>query len=303
MIRFSKSLIILCLFFIVTETYATKRDSVNIYIQIQDIWNLDYNKSTVEVNFYLLFEGYKNDSSKTVYLLNGETKSCDTINNDTAKYFVLQFKAIMKTDFDFIDYPLDNQKIIIKMEPYRYARDQVFYSFHDQNIFVDTVHIKGWDVGKIQFSNNTITYKIREKDGIHEYAYNDAYFTIPITRKNGFFNLMKSFLPSIISLIIIYIGFFVPSSKLESRFNIALGSLFVVISNFIVIQSYLPEIASLTLIEKLNLLALIIIVFTIFYFALTYLKRNSKKSLKKLKIGYVVFSVFFYTWMVLLFFI
>jgi hypothetical protein len=298
-----KALLFVCFLILNSFVFAAYKDSVNLYIQIQDIWDLDYNKSTVQANFYLVMEGYKSDSSKTIYLLNGETLSCDTINNDTTRYFVIQIKALMKTEFDFSDYPLDDQKLVFRFEPYRYASEQVFYSMLEQNVFVDTMHIKGWDVGKIQFKNNKIVYHIKEKDGFHDYAYNNAFFTIPITRKNRVLNLMKSFLPSIIALIIIYIGFFIPIKKVESRFNISLGSLFVVISNFIVIQSYLPEMASLTLIEKLNLITLVIIVFTIMYFAITYYKRKSPVALRMIRITYIFVSLVLYLGMGLLFFV
>jgi hypothetical protein len=281
---------------------ALKKDSVNIYVQVQDVWDLDYNKSTVMVDFYLMMEGYANDTSKTIYLLNGEVLSCDTINDDTTlKYFALQIKALIKTDFNFTRFPLDGQRIILKFEPYMYANSITFYSKADQNIYVDTVHLKGWDAEEINFQNKPITYRLKEKDGFKEYKYNDVYFTIPITRQNGFFNLMKAFLPSLIALIIIYIGFFVPNTQLESRFNISLGSLFVVISNFIVIQQYLPEIANLTLIEKLNLITLIIIVLTIFYFALSNLKRNEKKVIKRIRTVYVITTLLLYVLLIYVF--
>lgn len=284
------------------QSKALKKDSVNIYVQVQDVWDLDYSKSTVMVNFYLMMEGYQNDTSKTIYLLNGDVLSCDTISEDTTlKYFALQIKALVKTDFDFNRFPLDRQKIVIKLEPYMYANSVTFYSKPDQNIFVDTNHLKGWNAKNIEFQNKNITYRLKEKDGFKEYTYNDVYFTIPITRQNAFFNLMKAFLPSLISLVIIYIGFFVPSSKLESRFNISLGSLFVVISNFIVIQSYLPEIASLTLIEKLNLITLFIIVLTILYFALSNLKRNEKKIMRQIRAAYIAATAFLYMLLIYVF--
>lgn len=300
--RTIKILLIFIIFLSAASAKALKKDSVNIYIQVQDVWDLDYSKSTVMVNFYLMIEGYQNDTSKTIYLLNGDILSCDTINDDTTlKYFAVQIKALVKTDFDFTRFPLDKQKIMLKLEPYMYASSVTFYSKQDQNIFVDTIHLKSWDAQQIEFQNKNITYRLKEKDGFHEYKYNDVYFMIPIKRQNAFFNLMKAFLPSLISLIIIYIGFFVPNTQLESRFNISLGSLFVVITNFIVIQSYLPEIASLTLIEKLNLITLFIIVMTILYFALSNLKRNEKKIMMRIRAAYIVATIILYTMLIYVF--
>ncbi|MFH0865473.1 MAG: hypothetical protein V1904_04730 [Bacteroidota bacterium] len=195
--RIIKVLLVFLIAVSAVSVKAQKKDSVNIYVQVQDVWDLDYSKSTVMVDFYLMMEGYENDTSKTIYLLNGEVLSCDTINDDTTlKYFALQMKALIKTDFNFSRFPLDDQKIILKFEPYMYANSITFYSKPDQNIFVDSAHLKGWDTKKIEFYNKLITYKLREKDGFHEYKYNDAYFTIPITRQNGFFNLMKAFYPA-----------------------------------------------------------------------------------------------------------
>ena len=283
------------LFFLVFIQFSAiaQKDSVNCSIQIQDLWDLDLNKSTVMVDFNLVVT-YKKPEHKKFNFLNSTIISIDTlVNDDSAKFFTVRIIAELRTNFDFNSYPLDKQKIIIKLEPYLYFDELVCFSNKKQNIFIDKTNLNGWKTDSIRFSNPVSVYKIEESNGENIYKYSAVLFEIPIVRKRQFFYFTKFFLPSLISILIIYIGFLLPPKQIEPRLNLSLGSLFVMISNFIVIQQMLPSISTITLIEKINIVSLVIISLTILFFSLSYRFKDkfSDRIWYKLNLWFVVSSI------------
>ena len=273
-----------------------QKDTINCYIQIQDIWNLDLNKSTVNVDFYLITQS-KVSLEKKLNLLNGSILKIDTIVNSIQESFLtLRIESEIRTCFNFEKYPLDEQHITIKFEPYQYFSEIILVSRQEQNIFLDKVNLNGWKTNGIIFENQVSEYSIQEQGGEKTYLYSTAIFKIPISRKNKFMFLIKSFLPSIISILIIYIGFLLPPNQIEPRLNLSVGSLFLMVSNFIVTQQMLPEISEITIIEKINILSLVIIFLTILFFSLgyRYRKKLSNHTWYKINLIFVSTSISFY---------
>ncbi|MBU0490044.1 MAG: hypothetical protein KKD31_19060 [Bacteroidetes bacterium] len=262
-------LLFFCLSFL-TNVALAERDSVNCYIEIQDLWDLDLNSSTVNADFYLVLE-YEDTLNRKIDLINGTIVSIDTIIDDqTAHILSLRYNAILRIKLDFDKYPLDQQMITIIFEPFQYYETQVFFSMKEQNILVKDLSLTGWEAKEILFSSKIQSYLIHERNGAKKYTYSVAVFDIPIKRKNGGMYFLKTFVPSFISLLIIYFGLFFKSTQIEPRLNLSVGSLFVMISNFIVTQQMLPELSTITLIEKINILTLIIIMLTILYYSLAF---------------------------------
>lgn len=191
---------------------------------------------------------------------------------------VIRFIAELRTNFDFNDYPLDRQNIIIKLEPYLYWDSLYCFSVPAQNVFIDKLNLNGWNADTIIANNNIAEYVVYEYTGYKTYKYSQVSFEIPICRKNYFFYLIKFFLPSLISILIIYIGFILTPSQIESRLNLSVGSLFVMISNFIVTQQMLPDISTITLIEKINIVSLVIIFLTILFFSISFKFKEQFKN-------------------------
>jgi hypothetical protein len=266
----SLKLFLLLLLAPISLTFSQKADSVNCFIQLQDLWDLDLNRATIKADFYLTLE-YKNLENKEMGLLNGSIIKVDTVfNDDSLKVLTLRLNVELRTHFDYYRFPLDSQKIIIEFEPYQYMERLVLITNPSQNILVDTIHLNGWIVKGVKGFSKINNYHIVENSILKDYYYSSLHFEIPIIRENRFSYFIKTFLPSLISILIIYIGFILHSDKIDLRINLAVGSLFVMISNFIFTQRLLPNVSEFTLIEKINLLSLGIIFLTILFFAIIY---------------------------------
>ncbi len=295
------NLLWILLIFSPSKLPCQKIDSVNCFIQVQDLWDLDLNRATIKADFYLDLE-YKNFANKEINFLNGSIIKVDTvINNDSLKTLILRVTAELRTHFDYYRFPLDSQKIIIKIEPYQYLDQMILYTIPDQNILVDTIHLNGWIVTGVKGVSKVNKYHVNEKTGPKEYQYSALSFEIPILRENRLAYFLKSFIPCLISIFIIYIGFILYHDQLDMRINLSVGSLFVVISNFIVTQRSLPNVSEFTLIEKINLGSLIIVFLTIFFFAASYRLKDkfSPKNWALLNRWYIILTVTLFSSMLL----
>jgi len=282
----------------------SQRDSVNCHVEIQDIWDLDYIKSTVKVDFFIVIAKYSSQINKELTLLNGTILNVDTIvDNVKSNYLTLRIVAEIRNKFNFDNYPLDEQTISIKFEPFQYYDNVVLYSNSDQNILVGEVSLNGWQVGKIRFRHSVEEYVINDSNEKQIYSYSNATFEVPLKRNNRFLYFLKFFLPSLISILIIYVGFILPYNQLESKLNLAVGSLFVMISNFIGNQQQIPNISIITIIEKINILSLLIIFLTIVVFTVnfTFHKRIKPKNWNRINWSFVISTmIIFFTYLLII---
>jgi len=293
---------ILILFITAKASFSQKADSVNCYIQLQDLWDLDLNRGTIMADFYLNME-YKHKENREMHLLNGSVIKIDTIiSNDTIKKLSIRINAELRTNFKYDKFPLDNQKIGIEFEPFQYLEHMVLYSEEGQNICVDTIHLNGWKVEDIKFTPKVNKYRIYEDKKVTEYSYSSVYFEIPIIRENKISYFLKTFLPSIVSILILYVGFVLSSNQIDLRLNLAIGSLIVLISNFVVTQNYLPDLSIFTVIEKLNIGSLIIAMITILFFALSfkYKDKLTKKQWTYANVIYIIVTAVIFVVMLLI---
>lgn len=281
--------------FTLVKSAYSEVDSINCYIHVQDIWDLDYNKSTVKIDFFIILE-YNNKDSLNFTLLNGTILDREIQFFDSTsihKFYIERIQAENRIKFDFDRFPLDRQYIEIMLEPNSYADKQIFYSTPKQNIFVGETHLNGWNTSKINFSSSKSTYLINERYGAQKYQYEVAKFSIPLIRKNPILYFFKTFITTLISILIIYFGFLLPPKMIEPRLNLSVGSLFVMISNLIVTQQLLPDVSAISLIEKLNIGSLVLISFTILYFSIVFKYHTRIKHVNWSNINYIFIAISF----------
>jgi hypothetical protein len=297
-----KTLFIIVILFTLTGRFAISQvpDSINCYIQLEDLWDLDLNKGTIKADFFLSIE-FKDPLNTEMHLMNGTILKIDTlINNIEDGFLSLRFIAELRTNFEYRKFPLDNQKIEIEFEPYQYLEELVLISNPNQNIIVDTIHLNGWIVSGLEYKPQINRYKIVENEGIKEYYYSSLYFLIPISRENKTSFYFKTFVPTLVSILILFIGFILHQSQIDLRMNLAIGSIFVLISNLIVTQRYLPDVAAFTLIEKTNIGSLFIVFITILFFVASYrfIDKYPKKKWILINRLYISLTIFCFLFMI-----
>lgn len=135
-------------------------------------------------------------------------------------------------------------------------------------------------------------YHFKSRD---ENEYSRIIFAVVIERTNKWIFLFKLFFPSFISMLILMIGFLLPSDKIETRFGLGVASIFGVISSLILIQQDLPQLARFTLIGILNYIAIFTVFATLVIFGISYIRHKKRKNTKKFEyISFIALMLFYF---------
>ena len=271
---------------------------LNAYINVQDIWDLNLKNGTYQIDFYLILEN-EGHSFPAVEIMNGKV-DIDTIEKN-GKFLELRIKGELRADFNYENFPLDNEFIKIVLEGKKDRVDKVeLCSKAHQNTISEKPHLLGWRVGEIASKTETHLYTEVENDGkSHPYLFSRVTYSIPIQREGRYGYLFKMLLPTIIAILIIFIGFKLPHRQIEPRMNISLGSLFVIVSNLIITQNFIPEIATATLIEKLNYCSLIFVVSIIYIFSMSFNHRENEEKVKRIERRGAIISSIIYVFLLI----
>lgn len=288
-----RRLLFACLFIAFSSTVKAQKDSINIYLNFQDIWGLDLKNGSFNANFYTMMES-KQDSMPKLYYLNGKVENLYT--SEAPKYSEAWNQGEFRTGINFRNYPLDKQSLEISVEPEANYDKEILYSRAEENILIGKEHLEGWKIDKITAVSSPHYYKYFN-GYVHkeESKYSRIVFNIQIERDRKWIFLLKLFFPSFISMLILMIGFLLPPSNIETRYGLGVASIFGVISSLILIQQNLPELAGITLIEILNYLAILTVFATLVVFAVSYGRHKREKDPKKMEWIAFLSLISFYT--------
>lgn len=269
------------------------KDSINLYLNFQDIYGLDLKDGTFSANFYTMMESNGKSASELSYL-NGEV---DNKYFDTTRkpYYEAWNNGKFRTRINFKDYPLDVQRLNIVIEAGEGIDKTVLYTANKENRLIDQDHLEGWKIDSITTKTLIHEYTNFDYSNVHEpHKYYRIIFTIIIERSHKWIFLLKLFFPSFISMLILWIGFLFPPDKVETRFGLGIASIFGVISSLLLIQQNLPELARLTLIEILNYIAIVTVFATLVIFGISNKKFNKGKNNKSFEvISFIALAAFY----------
>lgn len=270
-----------------------KKDSINIYLNFQDLWGLDLKEGTFCANFYTVMKSNGRDASQLQYL-NGEMtfKYDDTLRK---RYFESWNEGKFRTDMNFKDYPLDKQFLNIVIEAGEDTAKTLLYTSDKENNIIDRQHLTGWKIDTMVTQTAVHTYAhFNYGDSLSKHRYSRITVSIVIERTHKWVFLLKLFFPSFISMLILMIGFLFPAEKVDTRFGLGVASIFGVISSLILIQQNLPDLARFTLIELLNYIAILTVFATLVIFGVSYGRYKKKKRTKGFdRISFTVLILFY----------
>lgn len=287
-----RSLLFACLFITCSSAVMAQKDSINIYLNFQDIWGLDLKSGSFNANFYTMMES-KLDTMPRLYYLNGKVENLYT--STAPNYSEAWNQGEFRTNINFRNYPLDKQYLEISIEPELNYDKEVLFSHPQENILIGREHLVGWKINRITATSSPHHYKYFNSY-VHreESEYSRIIFTIEIERTRKWIFLLKLFFPSFISMLILMIGFLLPPGNIETRYGLGIASIFGVISSLILIQQNLPELAGISLIEILNYIAIITVFGTLVVFAVSYSRHKREADPRKMEwIAFVSLITFY----------
>ena len=204
-------------------------------------------------------------------------------------------------DFKYQNFPFDKQKIVIRIINGYDMNDGILtasdYSKRSLNFFQENNQISGWKIVDSQITYNTI------QDPNYIYPQSTVDIELFVERESGYY-LYKVILPIIIILIVCWSSIWIVPKELESKLTITIVCLLSLIAYNFVIDSELPKLEYLTIIDWIVLAsyfyAALPNILAIYFFNLY---NNNQKKLKKYEViakRYGLFSYLLFVFLIII---
>lgn len=250
------------------DNITASKDTVEIGIWVEDIFNINYSDQTYEVVFYIWANSNKE---------NFDLEKYTDFNNSTDASFALKYNTKLKdgrfhseakakvkflNPYNVKGFPFDNQKIKFNIE---FIKDP----FVDCYIFLDTINSSYCpenieDFQRKQFSEK---HKIKREDYKTNWGNTDLgkkcswyRLEIEIDLKRDSWNIAyKLFITLFISFLLASSSILLPLKMSEEKFALIVGSLFTSIGNKYITDSILPVSGSFNLSDSIHMLTFVFI--------------------------------------------
>lgn len=231
---------------------------------------------TKTIEFVNMVEDWNHEQS-TLYLKPKTEK-------DGSTYQIFRVEGLFVQPFSLSDYPLDQQRLSIKVEDKIHGADKLAYEFDLENSGVgDLVKIPGWNLDGWKAESLTHNYETDFGDEEMSRVYSMANFSIRISRPENFF-LWKLLLPLFMVIIAASSALWIRPHLLDARVALPSAAL---LSAIFLQKSYsdsLPDLGYLVLMDWIYLIAYPIIILTLIRVILAYLQTENADAAKILNI-------------------
>ncbi|CAM8648481.1 LGIC_ECD_bact domain containing protein [Candidatus Methylacidiphilaceae bacterium] len=203
---------------------------------------------------------------------------------DGTTYQIMRVEGLFVQPFSLADYPLDHQRLSIKVEDQIHGADKLAYEFDMENSGVgDLVKIPGWNLDGWRAESLTHNYETDFGDDAMARVYSMAKFSIQISRPENFF-LWKLLLPLFMVIIAASSALWIRPHLLDARVALPAAAL---LSAIFLQKSYsdsLPDLGYLVLMDWIYLIAYPLIILTLIRVILAYFRVENADAAKILKI-------------------
>lgn len=203
---------------------------------------------------------------------------------DGSTYQIMRVEGLFVQPFSLADYPLDRQRLSIKVEDQIHGADELVYEFDLKNSGVgDLVKIPGWNLDGCKAESLIHNYQSDFGDEETPRVYSMAKFSIEISRPINFF-LWKLLLPLFMVIIAAIASLWIRPHLLDARVALPAAAL---LSAIFLQKSYsdsLPDLGYLVLMDWVYLIAYPLIILTLIRVILVYLRVENADGEKIVKI-------------------
>jgi hypothetical protein len=266
------------------DSSNTATHQVKIGIYPIAIYQLDMGSNTFYADLYLWLR-WKGDIDPVASLefknmVEKWNKQYERINPnpkimaDGSKYQILKVEGRFYQPFNLTDYPLDQQKLTIQVEDALYSAEELSFVIDQENSGLGSNFvIPGWSL--TGWSGQVFHHDYRTNFGEDKASslYSTAHFNIHVERPTSYF-FWRLLLPIFIVLCVALSALILSPRSIDARTGLAGGALLTAIFLQIGYSDALPELTYLVLIDKIYLLAYILIVLTLVRTILAFQKCN-----------------------------
>lgn len=182
---------------------------------------------------------------------------------DGSKYMILKIEGRFVQPFDLRNYPLDRQQLSIRVEDSVNTAEQVVFVIDQENTALGAnLQIPGWALSGWSGQVFEHDYKSNLGEAGASSTYSSAQFNMHIERSTSYF-LWKLLMPLVIVLIAALSALILSPKSIDARTALPGGALLTAIFLQMGYSDALPELAYLILMDKIYLVAYIMIVLTL----------------------------------------
>ncbi len=289
----------------------TVPDTVYTGIYVTSIHDIDFIQKEYTISLWLWLK-YKNkdfDFLQNLEVPQAKTvvKSFSTIDTTGNKvYILMKLQCVMKDSWKIHNFPFDRQKLRLSIENSQFdSRSLIFIEDRAGMHFDPKFTLSDWDIDSFNISSKINRYETDFGDSklqkpVSEYS---AYIVNINIERKALDLFWKMFLGMYVAFLIAFVSFYIHGDSVESRFGLAVGSIFAVVGNKYTIDSVLPESSSFTLVDTLHGITLLyvfaIIVSTAY--SLNLVKRDKISKAKKfdmvariiVAVTYILFNIYY----------
>ena len=224
---------------------------------------------TKTIEFVNMVEDW--DSRKSFLLSKPKTEA------DGSNYQIMRVEGLFAQPFSLTDYPLDRQRLSIKVEDQIYGFDKLVYEADLPNSGVgDLLRIPGWNLDGWKAESFIHNYgsNFGEEEAFQTYSM--AKFSIEISRPANFF-LWKLLLPLLMVIVAAVAALLIRPQLLDARASLPAAAL---LSAIFLQKSYsdsLPDLGYLVLMDRIYLIAYPVIILTLIRVIYAYLHVEDAK--------------------------
>jgi hypothetical protein len=234
--------------------HVPSRQTVGVGVVLVGLYNLDEKVSTWDADFYL-YESWKpapGFAPQTEIVNEVERHSQQFDNVELKNGTCVRSRRIhstLHTPFNLRMFPFDTQKLELQVSDANYAAEDLVYADKPFAFGVDEVakaELSGWKIdGDPTFAHATRAFKWEEGAPTYDYA------TMRLSvRRHITFHLTRFFLPLLIIVAVAFGVFWVDPEDLSSQIGIGVTCLLAAIAFQFAQGGNLPEIAYLTLADR-----------------------------------------------------
>jgi len=159
----------------------------------------------------------------------------------------------IKNDFNLKSFPFDRQNLYLSLQADRslesYRVGYSYWTIERLNEFKEKNNINGWNITEAK-----LNYKIKQYPEFSDMSFDSLNIQLTIDRKSGYY-LFKIIFPIILILMICWSAVWIDPKEIESRLTITIVCLLSLIAYNFVIDSDLPKLEYLTIMDYIILIS------------------------------------------------
>ena len=260
------------------QTSTSQAKKVQIGIYIMNIYDINWHKEMINVEFWIWYK-YKDidfDFKDSMDIINAA--DYEVISESTTllpkgeKVTAIKYRAKLLADWDFLGFPLETLSMNISFEPLTTFADQMGFTLQKDPLKVsDKINLLDWNIGKKSISIKDHHYDTSFGNRAYETkgsSFSQVRVEIDFLRK-GLRLFFQLFSVLYLSYFLSLASFFIPITELNSKVGLIIGSIFALIGNNFVMQSMLPPVGQFTLVDKIEILTFLCVIFAVVVMIIT----------------------------------